>query len=194
MEERRILESMLQKFLTALHRATDGLLDEDDELRRALIVIDTLVTVVIGMSADDVLGNGFLAIDDMDFSEWLTRHGCCYPDSALARGIYDGLFSYENGDPALPRIAAGSALYTFLRLALTYRGAVMYWMNAGMGETIFSPIYLALLNRGVKFNFLVRRSRTLASPRMASRSRQSRWTYKRHRSLIFRTVTSRCLR
>jgi len=153
MEEHRILEAMLQKFLAALHRATDGLLAEDDELRRALIVIDTLVTVVIGMSADDVLGNGFLAIDDMDFSKWLTRHGCCYPDSALARGIYDGLFSYENGDPALPRIAAGSALYTFLRLALTYRGAVMYWMNAGMGETIFSPIYLALLNRGVKFNF-----------------------------------------
>jgi uncharacterized protein with NAD-binding domain and iron-sulfur cluster len=152
-QERGILQAMLQNFLAALHRATEALLAEDDELRHAMIVIDTLVTVVIGMNADDVLCKGFLAIDDLDFSEWLARHGCCYPDSALARGIYDGLFAYENGDPSRPRIAAGSALYTFLRLALTYRGAVMYWMNAGMGETIFSPIYLALLNRGVKFNF-----------------------------------------
>jgi uncharacterized protein with NAD-binding domain and iron-sulfur cluster len=29
----------------------------------------------------------------------------------------------------------------------------MYWMNAGMGETIFSPIYLLLKERGVQFNF-----------------------------------------
>jgi uncharacterized protein with NAD-binding domain and iron-sulfur cluster len=29
----------------------------------------------------------------------------------------------------------------------------MWWMNAGMGETIMSPIYLVLKNRGVKFKF-----------------------------------------
>lgn len=151
--ERELMASLLNKFLAALHRATDGLLAKDDELRRAVIFIDTGLSIVVGMNRDDVLCKGFLSIDDMNFSDWLAKHGCCYPDSAIALGVYDGLFAYENGDPALPRIAAGSALYTFLRLALTYRGAVMYWMNAGMGETIFSPIYLALLNRGVKFNF-----------------------------------------
>jgi uncharacterized protein with NAD-binding domain and iron-sulfur cluster len=36
---------------------------------------------------------------------------------------------------------------------LTYRGALMWWMNAGMGETIMSPIYLVLKSRGVKFKF-----------------------------------------
>jgi uncharacterized protein with NAD-binding domain and iron-sulfur cluster len=152
-EEREILSSLLQKFLAALHRATEGLLAKDDELRHAVIVIDTFLTIVIGMNTDDVLCKGFLSIDDVDFSDWLARHGCCYPDSAIVKGIYDGLFAYENGDRARPSIAAGSALYTLLRLALTYRGAVMYWMNAGMGETIFSPIYLALSQRGVKFNF-----------------------------------------
>jgi len=152
-EERALLQAMLRKFLAALHLATESLVAGDDDLRHAVIIMDTVVTVVIGMNADDVLCKGFLAIDELDFSEWLARHGCCYPDSAMVKGIYDGLFAYENGDRSRPRIAAGSALYTFLRLALTYRGAVMYWMNAGMGETIFSPIYLALLNRGVKFNF-----------------------------------------
>ena len=35
----------------------------------------------------------------------------------------------------------------------TYRGALMWWMNAGMGETIMSPLYLVLKSRGVKFKF-----------------------------------------
>jgi uncharacterized protein with NAD-binding domain and iron-sulfur cluster len=152
-EEREIIGSLLQKFLAELHRATVGLLSDDDELRRAVIVIDTFLTIVIGMNRDDVLCKGYAAIDDVDFSDWLASHGCCYPDSAIVKGIYDGLFAYENGDHSRPSIAAGSALYTLLRMTLTYRGAVMYWMNAGMGETIFSPIYLALSKRGVKFNF-----------------------------------------
>jgi uncharacterized protein with NAD-binding domain and iron-sulfur cluster len=54
-EEREILGSMLQKFLAALHQATAGLLAQDDELRHAVIVIDTFLTIVIGMNADDVL-------------------------------------------------------------------------------------------------------------------------------------------
>jgi uncharacterized protein with NAD-binding domain and iron-sulfur cluster len=153
LDERRAMLSLLHKFLNGLRVTTAGMLDGDDELRHAVIMIDTFVTVVIGMNADDVLGKGFLSIDDVDFSDWLATHGCFYPDSAIVKGLYDGLFAYENGDRATPRIAAGSALYTLLRLMLTYRGAVMYWMNAGMGETIFSPIYLALVSRGVKFNF-----------------------------------------
>jgi uncharacterized protein with NAD-binding domain and iron-sulfur cluster len=44
-------------------------------------------------------------------------------------------------------------LYGAVRLMLTYRGAFMWHMNAGMGETIMTPIYLALKNRGVKFEF-----------------------------------------
>ena len=162
-EERQVMQQLLHRFLGVLHLLTADLLATDDELRHAVILIDTFVTVVIGMNADDVLCKGFLAIDDQDFSRWLAGHGCCFPDSAITRGLYDGLFAYENGDRSTPRIAAGSALYTFLRLALTYRGAVMYWMNAGMGETIFSPIYLVLANRGVKFNFFHKVTQLLTS-------------------------------
>lgn len=153
LDQRQVMIDLLKKFLAALRGLTIDLLDTDDDLRHAVILMDTFVSIVIGMNADDVLCQGFLSIDDQDFSEWLAKHGCFFPASAVVRGLYDGLFAYQNGDPNTPRIAAGSALYTMLRLMLTYRGAVMYWMNAGMGETIFTPIYLVLANRGVQFNF-----------------------------------------
>ena len=75
------------------------------------------------------------------------------PDPAITLGMYDACFGYENGDPNKRRMAAGSTLYGALRLMFTYRGALMWWMNAGMGETIMSPLYLVLKSSGVKFKF-----------------------------------------
>jgi uncharacterized protein with NAD-binding domain and iron-sulfur cluster len=46
----------------------------------------------------------------------------------------------------------------------TYRGALMWWMNAGMGETIMSPIYLVLKSRGVKFKFFHKVTNLQVSP------------------------------
>jgi uncharacterized protein with NAD-binding domain and iron-sulfur cluster len=37
-----------------------------------------------------------------------------------------------------------------------YRGAITYRMNAGMGDTMFAPLYLVLKRRGVKFQFFRR--------------------------------------
>ena len=39
---------------------------------------------------------------------------------------------------------------------LTYQGHVLYKMNAGMGDTVFAPLYLALKQRGVTFKFFHR--------------------------------------
>lgn len=36
---------------------------------------------------------------------------------------------------------------------MTYRGAIFWKMQAGMGDTIFGPIYEVLVKRGVKFEF-----------------------------------------
>jgi uncharacterized protein with NAD-binding domain and iron-sulfur cluster len=85
--------------------------------------------------------------------EWLSKHGCRYSRSALTIGMYDACFAYRKGDPNDMKMAAGTTLYGALRLCLTYKGALMWWMNAGMGETIMTPIYLALRDRGVKFEF-----------------------------------------
>jgi uncharacterized protein with NAD-binding domain and iron-sulfur cluster len=130
-----------------------SLIEKDDDLRRFFIIIDTAMATLVGMIEDDVLGKGFMAIEDYDMIEWLGKHGCVIPDSAITLGMYDACFGYENGDPNKRRMAAGSTLYGSLRLMFTYRGALMWWMNAGMGETIMSPIYLVLKSRGVKFKF-----------------------------------------
>ena len=128
-------------------------IDKDDELRRFFILIDTGLAVISGLIEDHVLQEGFMAIEDSDMIDWLTKHGCHNAASPITLGMYDACFGYQNGDPNLRRMGAGSTLYGALRLMFTYRGALMWWMNAGMGETIMSPLYLVLKNRGVKFKF-----------------------------------------
>ena len=56
--------------------------------------------------------------------------------------MYDACFAYQNGKNL--RMAAGSCLYGALRLMLTCRGSIMWWMNAGMGDIVAAPIYLLL--------------------------------------------------
>ena len=50
-------------------------------------------------------------------------------------------------------MGAGTAIRGLLRLAFTYKGALFYKMQAGMGDTIFAPYYQVLKSRGVKFRF-----------------------------------------
>ncbi len=140
-------------FLKALFDALEAICREDDNIRRDLTILDTALAIVIGMIRDEVLSKGFDAIEELDFIEWLRGHGCHFALSALTRGMYDAAFGYRGGDPGQLCMAAGSTLHGALRLMFTYRGSIMWWMNAGMGDTIFTPIYKALSHRGVKFEF-----------------------------------------
>ncbi len=132
------------------------LLDENDELRRLFIGADLAITSIKGIIADDVYRNGFGYLNQWDFREWLTSHGANVKysvDSAPIRGFYDLVFGYENGDFNKPNLEAGVALLALLRIALCYRGGVMWKMQAGMGDVIFAPIYQLLKQRGVKFEY-----------------------------------------
>ena len=129
------------------------LIKDNDDLRRFFIIVNTALATLVGMIEDNVLQDGFMAIEEYDMIEWLQKHGCVTAVSAITLGMYDACFGYENGDPGKKRMGAGSTLYGGLRLMFTYRGALMWWMNAGMGETIMSPLYLVLKSRGVKFKF-----------------------------------------
>ena len=53
--QREVLTSLLRRFLVTLQALTAHVLDNDDELRRAVIFIDTFLTVVIGMVRDNVI-------------------------------------------------------------------------------------------------------------------------------------------
>jgi uncharacterized protein with NAD-binding domain and iron-sulfur cluster len=132
-------------------------------LRRAFINVDLAVAALRGMIADGVLLHGYARLDDEDLRVWLARHGAheITTWSAPVRALYDMCFAYEDGDagdgtpanPGRPNFAAGAALYTMLRIALTYSGAVCYEMAAGMGEVVIAPLYQALRRRGVRFEF-----------------------------------------
>lgn len=123
------------------------------------------VTIVLGLLRDGVVQHGDLErLEDEDFSSWLRRHSgllrCLAlravwdpKKNPLVRGLYDFAFAYEDGDTTRPNFAAAPALRTIFRMCLTYKGAVFYKMNEGMGDTIFAPAYEALINRGVEIKF-----------------------------------------
>jgi uncharacterized protein with NAD-binding domain and iron-sulfur cluster len=137
----------------------DSLLD-DDNLRRLFIIANLGLAMTLGI-LEDIVGNevhGFDEIDKFDFRDWLISHGGTDLAvwSAPIQALYDLVFAYENGEIDKPNFGAGAALLSTLRIGLDYKGAIFWKMNAGMGDTIFSPIYLVLKERGVKFEFFSR--------------------------------------
>jgi len=77
-------------------------------------------------------------------------------NSGAVQGLYDLVFGYVGGDSNNPNFGAGASIRSAFRIGLTYKGAVFYKMQAGMGDTIFTPLYQVLQKRGVKFEFFHR--------------------------------------
>mgnify|MGYP004115403813 CR=1 FL=1 len=99
---------------------------------------------------------GFDVINKYDFKEWLALHGANVKytvNSAPVRGFYDLTFAYEKGDFSKPNIEADNILRSMMRTALNYKGAIMWKMQAGIGDTMFTPYYKILKARGIKFEF-----------------------------------------
>ena len=121
------------------------------------MAFDIVATVLRGIVADDLLrGAGFAKINDLDLGDWLLDNGLrrsTLERSPLLRSFYQLCFAYEGGDRTRPSLAAGKAVQALLRIACTYEGAVMWKMQAGMGDTIFAPMYEVLSRRGVRFEF-----------------------------------------
>jgi len=111
-----------------------------------------------GLVRDRALLFGLDVLDEWDLRDWLRRHGATAEDveSPFLKGFYDLAFAYEDGDPRRPNFAAGAALRAILRTMLTYKGAVFWKMQAGMGDVVFAPIYEVLRRRGVRFKFFHR--------------------------------------
>jgi uncharacterized protein with NAD-binding domain and iron-sulfur cluster len=131
--------------------------DLDNDRRRVYFTMfDTMASVFIGIVNDDLLKRGFDSVNDLEFKEWLTKQGAkpiTLSNSPLIRGWYDLAFCYDNGDINKPDMAAGSTVRALLRMVFTYKGGFFYKMQAGMGDTIFTPFYQILKRRGVKFKF-----------------------------------------
>ncbi len=158
----RLLAELLCGFRDWLWVAVvEGRVERDPHLRLFFTILDTFVSAAAGIVEDGVLERGWEAINQYDLCEWLARHGAkpvtlgAIPSerSPVLRSIYDVAFGYPEGKIEQADIAAGTAMNDLLRLVFTYRGSLFYKMQAGMGDTVLGPFYLALRKRGVKFEF-----------------------------------------
>jgi uncharacterized protein with NAD-binding domain and iron-sulfur cluster len=129
-----------------------------DDGRRLQIFFDLSLAVLRGIIVDDIVAKGFESIDHLEFKAWLLQHNA-RPESvnsAIITSIYDGNFCFTGGDRTRPNFAAGVALNCFLRIFLDYKGALLYKMQAGMGDVVIAPLYEVLKKRGVQFKFFHR--------------------------------------
>jgi len=143
-----------------LHQLHEWLHDKDDDLeanldwRRIFCTVDLGVAAIKGTIESGVIfpPHDWFKLDDLDFRAWLSKYGAheVAVNSAYISGMYDLGFSLPG------QVGAGTAINGILRLCWTYKGAVMWKMQAGMGDTIFAPLYLVLKNRGVRFEFFQR--------------------------------------
>ncbi len=145
--------------VTEARRKLQGLLEREIEgdtlLRRAWIGVDWVLTNLHGMIRDGVLEHGFDVINHWDYQAWMRHHGASEMTirSAPVRAGYDLVFAFRDGDPDKPDFAAGVGLYGLLRMFFTYKGAVAWKMQGGMGDVVFTPLYEVLKRRGVRFAF-----------------------------------------
>jgi uncharacterized protein with NAD-binding domain and iron-sulfur cluster len=129
---------------------------DNAEVRQFAIMLDFWTTVVTGLVADEVFVSGFWKINDWDLWKWLKHHGAervTLEHAAFVKALYDLVFAYRGGDKSKPDLAAGKALQAMIRIVAEYKGAVLWKMQAGMGDTVFTPFYDVLHDRGVRFEF-----------------------------------------
>lgn len=156
--EQHSLLTLMGELETHLFKFVEPKLSVDDELRHAWLIFDFGFATITGLIADGVLWHGFASIDDQEWRDWLQHHGAtaATANSVITRATYDYVFGYLNGDVDRASIGAGTCTHGLMRLVLTYKGALFWEMQAGMGDTVFGPLYLVLKQRGVKFQFFCR--------------------------------------
>lgn len=155
---------LMEKAMTKMWNRIKDQVETDDEVRRHWTLIYLGCTTFTGLIRDEVLVHGFSPLDKMDMVDWFYQHKLVDSDranelayrSAPSQTVYDLFFHYENGDTQKPRISAGIALRSLIRILAGYKGSVLWFMQAGMGDTVFGPLYEVLVRRGVKFRFFHR--------------------------------------
>jgi uncharacterized protein with NAD-binding domain and iron-sulfur cluster len=144
----------------SVHAQLRSLIDGDDEARRLWEMVDLALAVIFGIFRYGLISHpeGLDAINDFDLVQWLRLNGASESslNSTILHALYDLPFAYEDGDPCMPRLAAGVALRGAFRLLFTYRGSMVWKLNAGMGDVVFAPFYQLLKERGITFKFFHR--------------------------------------
>ncbi len=128
------------------------------ETRRLLMINNLAKALIRGLVDHLILRRQPLNdLDQYEFTDWLLQHGAwdTTVESAIVRVYYDLLFAFKQGIPdrAHRSLGTAAALRWMLQLNFSYSGSIIWKMQAGMGDTIFAPLYQLLKERGVKFKF-----------------------------------------
>ena len=146
---------ILERLLAVVESAMKHIAESGDKLRWIFVQLDLLATALRGTIADDVIGKGIDSIDHVDYRTWLTSHGAnaLTMQSSLLQAIPNTCMQYPDGDSTtLPQMAA-SAYLTFILRQIMAPGDAAYFFKVGTGETVILPLYEALVDRGVTFEF-----------------------------------------
>ncbi|WP_438001041.1 NAD(P)-binding protein [Sorangium sp. So ce185] len=146
-DSRKVLLGILDRTAGALRRSP-----VTEALRRLRIAGDLMIAMARGLLADGLIEPPYdwFKIDHLDFREWLSRHGAS-PEtlrSALCEGLYASALC-----AGARQIGAGTFAHAILRMVFTYKGSVLWQLQAGMADAVVAPLYLVLRRRGVKFEF-----------------------------------------
>lgn len=155
-----LLLQLVEAFLDTLHDGLSQRIEQEDDTRRLWCLLELCHVNLRGIIVDELLtgADGLSAINQYDYSEWLKKHGASEEvlDFALLRFLYDLAFAHGQGEPSQRALAADIALRVIARVFFTYKGAIFWKMQAGMGDVVFAPLYLVLKQRGVRFQFFHR--------------------------------------
>ncbi len=153
-EHHHVLIDLIDRVLAWLWAALGDVADDDIEAYRLWVAFDWVGSVIRGLLRDGLLvPEGWRKVDDIDYREWLRRHGAS--ERTIACPLVHSYYSAVLAGALDPRIAcgAGTALHTLFRIFFTYHGSFLWRMAAGMGDAVFVPFYRALKDRGVRFEF-----------------------------------------
>lgn len=153
------LLKLLDEFVKRIREELQERSKTEVEAWRLWCIIELSVANIRGIIEDGLLTEGLAKINQCDYRQWLKKHGAeerVVDQSAVLRGLYDLAFAYQDGNYTQPMFAAGEALRSVCRIFFTYKGAIFWKMQAGMGDVVFAPLYLVLQKRGVQFRFFHR--------------------------------------
>lgn len=148
----------VDNILDVISDALDG--EQAPDQRRSWLLLSMVTATARGLLADGVMTDprGFRALNDEDFGDWVLRHRA-HPgvvEFPMVRAMYDMVFGYTDGHPNRPSFGAGVAVFMTGLVLFGYKGAFFWKMTAGMGDVVIAPLYQALRQRGVEFEFFHR--------------------------------------
>lgn len=158
-EHHRIIKKLIERFMERFQLKIDQAIELDANTFRLVTLLDLGAANIRGLIADEIVFHGSLdPLDEFDYRDWLRKHGARETtlNSAFVRVLYDLVYAFPGGNIQQPKLAAGTAIRILTTVIFQYKGAIMWKMQAGMGDTIFAPLYKVLKRRGVKFKFFHR--------------------------------------